>query len=318
MPAYLFDIASLVLAIGLAAVGGEMFLRGVVGTANLLLLPKLLVATTLAAFATSSPELTVSTVAALSGAPEIGLGDALGSNVVNIALIFGVALLFGPIAASRDQLGRDYLLAVAAPFATLAMAGNGVIGRGEGAVLLSVFVAWLAVVVRNGLVARRGQGPAVAVPVGPLLKTWLIGLAGLVALIVAGRLFVAGATGVASLLGLPTFVIGALIVAVGTSLPELVTVVLSRMRGHDDIGVGTLIGSNLFNGLAIVGTAASIHPIHAPFGEVAVSLVCGVIALLMLIPGASNAVPRRRGFWLLAMYAGFVLLTLGLAAAGDA
>lgn len=123
------DIAAVLGAVLLAAVGGEAFLRGVLGVAGWLRVPKLLIATTLAAFATSSPELTVSSIAALSGKPEIGLGDALGSNVVNIALIFGLALLFGPIRAERRELGRDFGLALIAPLLTFWLVADSVISH---------------------------------------------------------------------------------------------------------------------------------------------------------------------------------------------
>lgn len=132
------DLAALAGAVLLAAIGGEAFLKGVLGVAGWLRVPKLLVATTLAAFATSSPELTVSSVAALAGKPEIGLGDALGSNVVNIALILGLALLFGPIRVERSELGRDFVLSLMVPFLTLAMALDGILSRLEGGVLLAL------------------------------------------------------------------------------------------------------------------------------------------------------------------------------------
>jgi cation:H+ antiporter len=136
----------------------------------------------------------------------------------------------------------------------------------------------------------RAQCPAPAdavnVEAGELSagKSLLLGVLGLGALIAAGRLFVSGATGIAAAFGVDTYVIGVLLVAIGTSLPELVTVILSRLRGHDDVGVGTLIGSNLFNGLAIVGVAGTIHPISVPFAEVALTLACGIVALLLLRP----------------------------------
>lgn len=119
------DVLALLAAIPLAAIGGELFLKGVLGLAAWLRLPKLLVATTLAAFATSSPELTVSSMAALAGKPEIGLGDALGSNVVNVALILGIALLFGHLPAQIGELRRDIALALAVPLLTLLFAADG-------------------------------------------------------------------------------------------------------------------------------------------------------------------------------------------------
>lgn len=127
--------------------------------------------------------------------------------------------------------------------------------------MLAVFLAWLVWIVRSAL---RNRSDAVNVEANEMFagKSLLLGVLGLGALIAAGRLFVSEATGIATAFAVDTYVIGAILVAIGTSLPELVTVILSRLRGHDD--VGTLIGNNLFNGLAIVSVAGTIHPIAAP------------------------------------------------------
>lgn len=308
MPISPSDLAALAAAVVLAAVGGEIFLKGILGAAVWLRVPKLLVATTLAAFATSSPELTVSSIAALSGKPEIGLGDALGSNVVNIALIFGIALMFGPIRAERASLGRDFGLALAVPVLTLWLAFDGVISGAEGALLLAVFAVWMFLVIRAGA-AERTAGSDIDRPARPLL-TIVFMIGGLAALMTAGRLFVLGASGIAGAFGIDVYVIGATVVAIGTSLPELVTVLLARWRGHDEVGVGTLLGSNLFNGLAIVGTAASIHPMRVPFAEVALTLAVGILALLLLVPNNAGQISRTRGGLLIACYAAFVAATM--------
>lgn len=311
MPIAASDLAALIGAVLLAGVGGEAFLKSILGAAAHLRVPKAVAATTLAAFATSSPELTVATVAALAGRPEIGLGDALGSNVVNIALIFGLALLFGAIRTSREEFGRDFALSLAVPVLTLFFALDGHIGRGEGAALLALFAVWLGFNLRTALHHRKrtaGRQPASA-GLGPW-PTLALGIVGLGALIAAGRLFVLGATGVAAAFQIDTYVIGVLVVAIGTSLPELVTVLLSRLRGHDEVGVGTLIGSNLFNGLAIVGVASSIYPITVPPAEIIVTLACGIAALLLLLPNRAGLISRGRGLWLLALYGGFIWATL--------
>jgi cation:H+ antiporter len=302
------DLAFMVGAVLLAAAGGEAFLRSILGAALHLRVPKMVVATTLAAFATSSPELTVSSVAALAGQPEIGLGDALGSNVVNIALIFGLALLYGSVQTSREDFGRDFYLALGTPLVTLFCVLDGRIERSEAFVLLAIFFLWLASTVLGAL---RHRDRAVAIGTGELSpgKSLVLGLLGLGALIAAGRLFVTGATGVAAEFGVDTFVIGVVLVAIGTSLPELVTVILSRLRGHDEVGVGTLIGSNLFNGLFIVGVAGTIHPIAAPPDEVALTLAAGLVALLLLLPNRSGLIGRGRGVGLLFVYAGFIWVT---------
>ncbi|MGL6111695.1 MAG: sodium:calcium antiporter [Rubrivivax sp.] len=299
------DSLMLLGAVLLAAAGGEAFLRAIVGVAGALRVPKAVIASTLAACATSSPELTVSTLAALAGTPQIGLGDALGSNVANIALIFGLALLFGPVRTAAGTFGRDYFLALLVPLLTFIFLLDGMIARVEAAVLMTVFLGWLLWTVRVAL-STRVPAQAASAAADPLGKSVVLAVFGLLALLAAGRLFVAGAGSVAAALGIDSYVVGVLLVAFGTSLPELVTVLLSRLRGHDDIGIGTLIGSNLFNGLAIVGIAGLIHPIVVPRAEVALTLVCGVAALLLLRPCQGRMIGRGRSVLLLALYAGFV------------
>lgn len=176
-------------------------------------------AVTLAAFATSSPELTASSVAAFAGQPQIGSGDALGSNVVNIALIFDLALLYGAVPTSRGDFGRDYYLALAVPVLTLVFAVDGQIARGGAAA-------------DRGLRRLAGRdppsGPARARRAGGARRRRDVGgaqphpgTAGLAALIGAGRLFVGGATGIASAFAeVDTYVVGVVLVAIGTSLPE--------------------------------------------------------------------------------------------------
>ena len=304
------DMLTLIAAIPLAALGGEAFLRGVLGLAVWLRLPKLLVATTLAAFATSSPELTVSSLAALAGKPEIGLGDTLGSNVVNIGLILGLALLFGALPVRFTEIRRDFMLALAVPVLTLVLALDDTLSRADGALLLGLFALWLTLAARQAIAHRRDTR-ADPVASGQPVRAWLFVLLGLASLILSGRLFVSGATGIASALGIHAYVIGATVVAIGTSLPELVTTLLARLRGHDEVGLGTLLGSNLFNGLAIVGVAATLHPIRTPLNEIAVVLGFGVLTVLLILPHQSR-ISRQRGLVMLAAYAAFVTATLSV------
>lgn len=307
MPLQTTDLLCLLAAIPVAAVGGAMFLQGVLGVAQWLRLPELLVATTLAAFATSSPEMAVSSLAALSGKPGIGLGDALGSNVVNLGLILGVALLFGPLAARFDEFKRDFVLAILVPVLTLLLALDGTLSRAEGVLLIALFALWVTVVARQAIAHRR-EAPANADQPVNAARMWLLLVAGMAALVLGGRLFVTGASGIAQAMGVHPYVIGATLVAVGSSLPELVTVLVSRLRGHDDVGLGTLLGSNLFNGLAVVGVAATIEPIRAPLNELGVAVAFGVITVL-LVASRGGRIPRRRGLSLLAAYGVFVFVT---------
>lgn len=304
------DTLTLLAAIPVAALGGQFFLKGVLGVAAWLRVPRLLVAATFAAFATSSPELTVSTMAALDGKPEIGLGDALGSNVVNISLILGLALLSGPLPARFSDLRRDFLLALAIPMLTLVLAVDGTLSRAEGVLLLVLFLAWLGLVSKQAIGHRRHLQTDVAAA-DKSAYAWLSAIIGLACLILAGRLFVAGASGIAATLGLHTYAIGATVVAIGTSMPELVATLLSRRRGHDDLGLGIILGSNLFNGLAIVGLAAAIHPIRAPLSEVGVTLGFGLLTMILILPNNGFIAPVR-GAALLAVYLAYGLVTLAL------
>lgn len=301
------DIVILLSAVPIAAVGGASFLKGMLAVSAWLRVPELLAATTVAAFATSGPEMAVSSMAAISGSPGIGLGDALGSNVLNLGLILGIALLFGPMAVRVAQCRRDYVLALIVPSLTLILALDGMLSRSEGVLLLTLFTLWLILVVRQAIGFRR-HTPADPGSRTGVARAWILLIVGMAALVVAGRLFVAGASGVALALGMHPYVIGATLVAIGTSMPELVTVVLSRLRGHDDVSLGTLLGSNLFNGLAVIGVAATIHPIRVAPGEVAPAVAFGVITLMLLI-SRRHTISRSRGALLIAAYSAFVLVT---------
>ena len=309
------DVLLLLAAVPAAALGGAAFLQGVVGLAAALRVPRLLVAATLAAFATSSPELTVSGLAAWSGKPGIGLGDALGSNVVNLGLVLGSALLFGPLVVDPREIRRDWLLALAVPVLTLSLALDGSLSRIDAALLLAAFTAWVAWLTRLALGHRRHALAEAPEPTRPLdtAVAVLRMLAGLAGLLLAGRLFVVGASAIAQALGVHAYVIGATLVSAGTSLPEWVTVLLASRRGHDDVGVGTLLGSNLFNGLAVVGLAAAIRPIRTSLAEIGVAVGFGLLTLLLVLP-RRGVLSRRRGVVLLLAYAGFILVTAIVAA----
>lgn len=309
------DVAALTAAFVLAAVGGELFLRGVVAAADRLRLPPAVVATTVAAFVTSAPEFLVSVVAAVEARPAVGLGDALGSNVVNVALILGLVLTRRAIHADPADHRLSAALALAVPFLSFLFFADGHLRRWEGALLLAVFAVWVAAEVVAGLRRRPLLEAAAATVSPPSAAAWPpLGL-GLILLVLAGRFFVAGAGGLAARFGIDDYVIGATVVAIGTSLPELAMVLVSRRRGHDDIGLGTLLGSNLFNGLAIVGTVAVIRPIDVPLREIGVTLALGWASVLLAMP-QRNVVPRSRAVWLLAVFAVHVIFTLAVARGG--
>ncbi|MCC7019126.1 MAG: calcium/sodium antiporter [Ardenticatenales bacterium] len=299
----------LILGLGVAAagIGGELFVRGSVGIAAWWRVPAGIIGLTIAAFATSSPELAVSVIATLNGDASVALGNALGSNVVNIGLVLGIAAYLAPIAVPADIVRRDFPLALLAPIVTAALALDGRLSRLDGVVLLAMFAAWLytavAIALRHradatqAVLGERRHGRALAEAAG-----------GLAILFLAGRWIVAGAGGIAASFGLHPFVVGATIVAAGTSVPELATVLIARWRKHDEVGLGTVLGSNLFNGLFIIGLTILIRPVDVRLAEIGSSVIFGALLVGLVRPGRGGALDRRRGALLLVLYAAYVLV----------
>ncbi len=287
-----------------AAAGGELFVRGTVGAAARARIAPGIVAATVAAFATSSPESSVAVNSALQGNPEIALGDVLGSNVVNVGLVLALGMLFGGLVARRADLRRDIPPALGAPLLIGVLGLDGQISRADAALLLLVFVGWIAVAVVQ---AARERSVIVSVLADrTTAQVVRDGIGGLVLLIVAGRLIVLAAADFGDLLGWDTFIVGAVLVAVATSVPELATVLIARIRGHDEVSVGTVLGSNIFNGLFVIGVAGVIHPIRTSREEFLIAIVAGVATMLMVIPGRSNRLAPWRGAVLLAIYGGYL------------
>jgi cation:H+ antiporter len=297
--------AGLLLAGALCAgFGGELFVRGAVRAATWLQIRPGLIGATVAAFATSAPELSVALNAALDGAPAIAIGNALGANAVNLGLALGLSLLIGPSALSQGGVARDLPAALALPVLTALFLIDGRLARPEAAVLLAVFGAWLVFSIR-----QERETPEARVPFSRRARAATVGLlvAGVALLLVAGEAFVAGAVGLADRFGWDRFVVGATLVALGTTIPELATSVIAKLRGHDEIGLGTLLGSCIFNGAFIVPIAALITPPAVAFGEVAITLGAGVALVVAALPIRERTLGRRRGALLLAVYAGYVV-----------
>lgn len=302
------DYLFLVMGVVCAAGGGDLFVRGAISLAQAARVSGAVIGATIAAFATSSPEFAVAVTSAIQGTPQISFGDALGSNVVNIALILGLALLASPIMAARSSIRRDVPVAIAVPALTALTVVDGNLSRFDAVLLMIIFTLWLGSTV---VTAHRNRVEAVTT--AKMLRAphaLAIGSAGLLLLIAAGELIVSGARGIAMDFGISDFVIGATIVAVGTSVPELATALIAKWRGHDDIGLGTLLGSNIFNNLWIVPVAALIHPIDAELKQAGTALAFSILALLVALPPSSGVMGRDRGATLLLVYGAYVSTVL--------
>ena len=288
-----------------AVVGGELFLRGVLGVSGWLRIPKAVTAATLAAFATSSPEISVAINSAIAGEPQIALGDALGSNVVNIGLVLGVLIVMGPISFIWALYRREFMTALAAPVILCLLLADGDFSRMDAIICLAVFCGWFFWVLRDALQARDGIE---ATSTGrQALIAVVFGVVGLFTLVLSGKLIVAGGTALGEMLGVSPFLIGVTIVAFGTSSPELATAVVSKLRGHDEVGIGTVLGSNVFNCLFIIGLAGAIHPFTQSVVAVLPSVIFGILTVLALVPIKGAVLGRNRGLVLLALYAGSII-----------
>ncbi|MBO5762273.1 MAG: calcium/sodium antiporter [Lentisphaeria bacterium] len=258
----------LIAGILLLCFGAEYLVRGSVRVALTLGVSPLMIGLTLVAAATSAPELVVSLTAALKGLDDISAGNVVGSNICNVALILGLTALISPMPVKRALLRFDIPVLLIATLIFWGIgAGCGTIGRWGGALLLGGMIAYI---VRSVLLARRGADVDVeeveSQPVRGVLG-WLLCIAmiagGTAGLIFGGNLLIEGAVSVGKLLGISDAVIALTVVAVGTSLPELATSVMAAIRKQQDIAIGNVIGSNLFNILSIMGITPLVKPVYS-------------------------------------------------------
>lgn len=255
----LVDIV-LVLA-GLAAliVGGDLLVRGAVAVAMRAGLSPLVIGVTLVGFGTSVPELMTSLIAAFDGLPGIALGNVVGSNIANILLILGLSAMIATL-PGQAFLRRDGMVMLAVTGLCATLMWTGTVGRFAGAVCLVMLAGYLTVALRSGKAA-----PVVGQDVPP--PVWRgagLFVAGLFGVMIGARFLVDGASDIARAFAVSDAVIGLTIVAVGTSLPELVTSVIAARKGQGEIAIGNVIGSNIFNVLGILGVTALVYPLSVP------------------------------------------------------
>ena len=291
--------------------GGEALVRGSVGIAKRLAMSPLLIGLTVVGFGTSTPELLVSVNAAWRGVPDIAIGNIVGSNIANIALIMGITALVWPIRVSGSTLRRDTGVMVFATLALVPVFMMGEIGRLAGAMLLSGLIGYLFWAYLMPGDAAENAADDSEKPKAIVSVLWVV--AGFVALIFGARFLVDGAVSIARDAGMSEAFIGLTIVAVGTSMPELATSVVAAFRRQSEIAIGNVIGSNIFNVLGILSVTAVIKPI--PVADrfvtfdlpvmIAVSLV--MTALLLLRP----TIGRKTGLALLSGYVAYVILAQG-------
>lgn len=306
----------------LAVIGGlllliwsaDRFVDGAAATARHFGMPQLLIGIVIIGFGTSAPEMIVSALSALNGNPGIALGNAYGSNITNIALILGLTALILPLAVNSQVLKQELPMLIFVTALSAFLIVDGEVSRLDAWILLIVFFLYMVWTVWSGL---HNRNDSLADDVKEELQTqaymslakalmWVA--IGLVLLIGSSQLLVWGAVEIARYFGVSDLVVGLTIVAVGTSLPELASSIAAARKNEVDLAVGNIIGSNLFNTLAVVGIAGAISPMHV--GQEVFTrdmLVMSVLTLLLLIFGfgKKGQINRFNGFVFLLSYIGY-------------
>lgn len=320
------DIALLLAGFAILLVGGELLVRGSVRIAEIAGMSPLLIGLTLVGFGTSMPELVTSVQASISGSPGIAVGNIVGSNIANTLLILGAAALIAPIAVSPSAYSRDGMFVAATALLFVLVGYFWTLDRVVGAVFIVLLVGYML----NAYLQERSNGAAPTAaharveafdavhPPGTrhtdakatgastrtIVLAALVALSGLALVIAGGKVLVESATALARSFGISETVIGLTIVAVGTSMPELVTSVVAAFRKHSDVALGNVLGSNIYNILGIGGVTALIAPTNIP-GEIVRfdNLVMLATAVLLLVLARTGfRINRTEGAILLACY----------------
>lgn len=324
LPAFAAVIIGLVVLVWSA----DKFVDGAVGIAKFCGMSTLLIGMVIVGFGTSAPEMVVSALSAVQGNPQLALGNAYGSNIANIALILGVTAMISPIVVKRSVLKKDLPLLIGVTVLSILLLLDGNVSRVDGVAFLAVFFGVMGFNIwsekrRNSVESsaeESSEGDEKPMGLGKSIFWLVLGMALLVA---SSRALVWGAVDIAHSLGVSDLLIGLTIVAIGTSLPELASSIAAARKGEDDLAVGNIIGSNLFNTLMVVGIAATIAPMSSIEHEV-ISRdmpLMGVLTLSLLALGfrrkGDGRINRVAGFIFLLIYLGYMGLLIAQAKGFD-
>ncbi len=295
--------------------GADRFVHGAAATARNLGIPPLLIGLTIVALATSAPEILVSLVAALRGEPDLAIGNAIGSNIANVGLVLGVVAILRPIELKSATLRREMPALLAVSLLTVSLFLDSYLGRVDGLVLLAGLVIVMIWLLRLGM-RSASSDPLQAefdaeIPKHMSMRTaifWL--LVGVATLLVGAQFMVDGAINIAKALGVSEVVIGITMVALATSLPELAVSAVAAFRGEYGLAIGNIVGSNIFNLLAVIGVAAVIQPAALPPSVLSLHIFVMVAFTLVLFAmtyeyEGRGQITRFEGFALIAAYVGY-------------
>ena len=260
--------------------GADLFVDGSSSIAGILKVPSVIIGLTIVAMGTSAPEAAVSINAGLAGNSDISLGNIIGSNIFNLLMVIGACAVIFPAKSNEDILKRDLWWNIGASVLLLITIIDGNLSRLEGLFFLAVFIFYLGLMVRSAMKNRMEETP---MDVMPLWKSILFVIGGLAAVVFGGDMVVDNASLIAKAWGMSDTLVGLTIVAIGTSLPELVTSITASKKGDSGIALGNAVGSCLFNFLFILGIASSITPINAVPELIIDTTILIVVTILILI-----------------------------------
>lgn len=302
----ILNILFIVIGIVLVLWGADRLTDGAVAVAEKMKMPQIVIGLTIVAMGTSMPEFCVSLISALKGTSDLAVGNIVGSNIFNTLLIVGVSTLVAPMSIMKTTVRKDIPFALVASALLLIMCLDGDISRIDAAILFVMFLIFMYITLRGAKV----QGTDVEEKEKKSMATWLSVvwiLVGLACLIGGSNLFVDGATAVATKLGVSEAVIGLTIVAGGTSLPELATSVVSARKGNSGIAIGNVLGSNVFNILAILGLTGVISPMTLKgITMTDLSMMVISIILIWLFSFTKYKIERWEGAILTAVFVGYI------------
>lgn len=305
--------------------GAEWLVGGASALALRLRVPKILVGLTVVAYGTSAPEVIVGVEAAYAGNAEVALGNVIGSNIVNIGLILGVSALVRPARVDGALRQRELPMLVASAALMPLLLIDGTVSRWESAGLLLIALAytgWMVRAARSASTVAESTGEAAAAleaadlagapqPAGSLRSAVTAGV-GLAVLLIGGGLFIRGAVSVAHALGMSDRLVGLTIVSIGTSLPELVSSVIAARRGHSELAVGNVVGSNIFNTFLCLGAAGLAGAVGAPLSTLAFELAALIVMTVVAVAfiRTERTISRAEGAVALALFAAFMVITV--------
>ena len=260
--------------------GADFFVDGSSSIAGILKVPSVIIGLTIVAMGTSAPEAAVSINAGLAGNSDISLGNIIGSNIFNLLVVIGACAVIFPAKSNEDILKRDLWWNIGVSVLLFVLILDGSISRMEGIILLAVFIFYLGLMVRSAMKNRMDETP---MDVMPLWKSLLFVAGGLAAVVFGGDMVVDNASLIAKAWGMSDTLVGLTIVAIGTSLPELVTSITASKKGDSGIALGNAVGSCLFNILFILGMASTLTPINAVPELIIDTAILIVVTILILI-----------------------------------